>query len=265
MKAVVMESNNGRSIVLTDDGVFVEIDGSYEAGQVINYEKWKPAKAKRKSMRNITAAACLILALLIGAVSVTSPSTYAYVELGEDYSVRYLLDKDLKVIDVQASEESGRELADGLKAGGIKGKDIDEAISMTEDLSGRSYNALDEPPEIRCKDDSAGELLADRIREHHSPAGEPEEPREQQGGNAKDANAAKNSVDAAIENANAPDMQTKEDNGSENAKEMPAESAEKQAKPSAAPESNGPGNDGSGGNAPDPGANRGPGEPEPRN
>ncbi len=169
MKAAVMESNNGKSVILTDDGVFVEIEGSYEPGQVIEYSKWQPVeKAKKTLIRNIAVAACLVMALLIGGSTLAGPETFATVELGDEYGVRYLLDEDLKVIDVQESEDGGRELADKLDSGGVKGKDINEAITMAEEFTGISYDAANKPPEVKCKNDSESSAIADDIFEHHS-------------------------------------------------------------------------------------------------
>ncbi len=175
MKAAVMESNNGKSIVLTEDGIFAEIEGSYKVGDVIDYKEWKPtAEVKAKKLRRFAAAACLVLALFAGMFSLSVPSSYACVELGSDYSVRYLLDKDLKVIDVEASEDSGSDLAEDLISDGVIGKDISEAITMAEERTGLVYDAASEPPEISCKDDSAAEKICSDIRNHHSATGKTE-------------------------------------------------------------------------------------------
>lgn len=175
MKAVVMESENGRSFVLTEEGLFCEVRGDHKVGSVIDYtgfEERKPVKASSRigMLRNTAAAACLALVLLAGTVAAIDPGSYATVDLSDEYSVQYLLDKDLKVTEVKATGEDGRELAARLESEGVRGRDINEAISMTEDLTGISYDADGASPEVSCRNGSDARKIKDDISAHHDAA-----------------------------------------------------------------------------------------------
>lgn len=169
MKATVIKSENGKTLILTEEGVFRNIEGSYETGRIIEYNKWQAARPKRTSqIRRIVAAAaaCIMIVLCIGSLTVMKPA--AAVSLGDSFPIQYMLDDDGKVLSVRPVNKDGDELARKLTGDGVKGKNISEAINMAEEITGSRYDAEDEPPVIECKDEAVRKELDNEIRETHS-------------------------------------------------------------------------------------------------
>lgn len=69
MKATVIESQDGRSVILTEDGSFYTIEGSYIKGESIDYNsssRKQVSNGKRLAVICAIAAGCLVLGLICG-------------------------------------------------------------------------------------------------------------------------------------------------------------------------------------------------------
>ncbi len=187
MNAVVVESYYGKTVILTDSGEFIDISGNYEIGQVIEYNERKEQKlslsegtkrsgiaARRNALKVAAAAACLILTLSVGIYTFDVQQAYATVSLGEGISVEYKLDRDGNVIEINATDESGEELAAELEDIGVKGKGIEEALtdarkviekknSENGSAQGAGANELKIAPEINCRNEDQKEALEKRV------------------------------------------------------------------------------------------------------
>ncbi len=158
MKATVMESKNGKSVILTDDGIFREINGVREVGEVFEYQP--PAvRTNRAFTRRITAiAACLVLALGIGMFSYRDMAVYAKVSIGSEPGIEYSLNRKGKVVKVEALTEDYDEAVSELEESGVKGMTLDEAIDMTADITGEHYDP-DTDVNVECKDKDEEEKI----------------------------------------------------------------------------------------------------------
>ena len=136
MKATVMESGGGRSVILAEDGLFYDIEGSYAVGSIIEYSKQESAatdafrlRRARLVRRAAAVAACLVMALFGGLYSYRNLMVYADVTLDGGMPVKCSLNRRGEVIKVEALDESGEELAKQLNENGARGKTIEAVLS----------------------------------------------------------------------------------------------------------------------------------------
>ena len=169
MKATVLESADGRSVILAEDGLFYSTDGIYETGEIIEYEApaiYAEAEAQifdepayssgiagdprirqdgisrsgdgyavRRSAlsRRIAAiAACLVIALSVTAYSYQNLMVYADVTLDGDMPVTFSLNRKGEIIRMEPADENGRALAEDMRENGMKGKSIEKALEYAE-------------------------------------------------------------------------------------------------------------------------------------
>ena len=137
MRATVLESFEGRSVVLAEDGLFYSIEGSYRTGEMIEYAESTDAgryALRRKALlqKAAAAAACLVL-LLSGAVySYQNLMVYADVTLGGAMPVKCSLNRKNEVIRIEAVSEAGDDLAEDMNENGLKGRNIETVIEYAE-------------------------------------------------------------------------------------------------------------------------------------
>ena len=137
MKATVLESSEGRSVVLAEDGLFYSIEGSYQTGEKIEYEKRADAgryALRRKAMlkKAAAAAACLILLLSGAFYSYQNLMVYADVTVDGAMPVKLSLNRKHEVIRIEAVSEDGDDLARDMNENGMKGKTIGTAVGYAE-------------------------------------------------------------------------------------------------------------------------------------
>ncbi len=141
MKATVMESNNGLSVILTEDGMFRTIPGYYEVGSEINYVV--PLYKNRKvASRIVAAAACLFLMLSVGFYSYENLMVYATVTVQGVTPIQLELNRKDRVVGVRAIEEEGEALAAELLDSGIKGTYVKDAVAKAEQVMARIENEI---------------------------------------------------------------------------------------------------------------------------
>ncbi|MCR4586922.1 MAG: hypothetical protein K5682_00815 [Lachnospiraceae bacterium] len=137
MKAVVLEVRDGVSVVLKKDGTYEKINKAYQVGREIEVGSGKvkhfrsAGRRKRTTawMRGIAAAAIVALAGTL----FYSQTAYAvsYVTVDTDSSVEFSLNAMNRVIEVNAVDESGEELAKQLNEAGVRGKTLTDALEKT--------------------------------------------------------------------------------------------------------------------------------------
>ena len=137
MKATVLESFEGRSVVLAEDGLFYSIEGSYQTGEIIEYTEkadinrysiWRKALLQKAA----AVAACLILLLSGTIYSYQNFMVYAYVTLDGAMPVKCSLNRKNEVIKIEAVNEDGDALAEDMIENGLKGQKIETAIEYAE-------------------------------------------------------------------------------------------------------------------------------------
>lgn len=138
MKATVLESACGKSIVLAEDGMFYSTVGDYRIGETIEYnaeqERSRYVASKKRSIIKIAAsvAACLLLVISGISYSFQNLMVYADVTLEGKMAVKCRLNRNCEVIKIESVDESGKALAEDMSENGMKGQDIDSALKYAK-------------------------------------------------------------------------------------------------------------------------------------
>ena len=165
MKATVMESYNGKSVILTEDGVFRTVVGSYEVGSEIRYGT--PIGRRKVAGRIAAAAACLLMVLSMGTYSYQNLMVYATVTLDGTAPIQLDLNRHDMVISVKAIDEAGEALAEELLDSGIKGEHFETALARAEQMIAKAHvgDEISILPHVQCKSSDKLRALTDMIRQ----------------------------------------------------------------------------------------------------
>ena len=168
MKATVMESYNGKSVILTEDGVFRTVVGSYEVGSEIRYGT--PIGRRKVAGRIAAAAACLLMVLSMGTYSYQNLMVYATVTLDGTAPIQLDLNRHDMVISVKAIDEAGEALAEELLDSGIKGEHFETALARAEQMIAKAHvgDEISILPHVQCKSSDKLRALTDMIRQEDS-------------------------------------------------------------------------------------------------
>ncbi len=149
MKAVVLESMNGKSAVLRDDGIMENINKELNVGDTIIMEELTDAergrydrKTGRSSIivfkRFMAAAAALILLFVGGGIySFRNMLACSYVTVDVNPSFEFSLNRHDRVLEVKAINEDAAPIVAQMN---VKGRRIGEALSLLkETLKANGY------------------------------------------------------------------------------------------------------------------------------
>ena len=166
MKATVMESKNGRSVILTEDGMFRTVDGDYGIGWEFDYKV--PLRSNKKlTTRIAAAAACLFMMLSMGTYSYQNLMVYATVTLHGTAPIQLELNRKDKVIGVKAIDKMGEALAEQLLDRGVRGDTLKDAVAKAEEIlmAQKDKKEPSKDPKILCKSSDKLKELADMVRQ----------------------------------------------------------------------------------------------------
>ena len=181
MKATILESAEGRSVILAEDGVFYDIEGTYQKGEIIEYESgYKSAKTEAFSYKKTSvikriaaAAACLLIFLSGGIYSYNNLLVFANVTLDGDMPVICSLNRKGEVIRIRSMDESGDDLAENMLENGIKGRPIEEALEYAEKYITK-YDTDDDGStfeiNVECKDKDEAKKLDKKLNSEYGDA-----------------------------------------------------------------------------------------------
>jgi hypothetical protein len=160
-----MESYNGKSVILTEDGVFRTVVGSYEVGSEIRYGT--PIGRRKVAGRIAAAAACLLMVLSMGTYSYQNLMVYATVTLDGTAPIQLDLNRHDMVISVKAIDEAGEALAEELLDSGIKGEHFETALARAEQMIAKAHvgDEISILPHVQCKSSDKLRALTDMIRQ----------------------------------------------------------------------------------------------------
>lgn len=197
-----MESKNGKSVILTEDGTFRTVKGNYSVGWEFDYKV--PLSSNRKMTSRIAAAAaCLFMMMSMGVYSYQNLMVYATVTLHGTAPIQLELNRHDKVIGVRAIDESGEALAEQLLDSGIRGEYLEDAVAKAEKVmqaqkDGDSPRAL--LPQVQCKSSDKLKVLTDRLRKSEtSPSSRQAAPSKETSGTTTTAPAATEKVDISAQ------------------------------------------------------------------
>ena len=174
MKATVMESRDGRAVILKADGTFQEIKGTYETGEIIEYTEkaeYRSGKhsagagSRRSLMRTVTAlAASLLLVFGVWTYSYQNLMVYATVTIDGDTPIQLELNRKNEVLRVEVLGESDPALENKLNESDIRGKSIEEAVEVLfvieETGGGLDLSSV----KVTCKDHEKRSAITEKIR-----------------------------------------------------------------------------------------------------
>lgn len=127
MRAVVIQKNNGKAYVMTQDGRFkcINDDGKMEVGDSIELSS---NPFLYKNMVKVAIAASLIFALLFTALNFKPPEVYAYVSVDINPSIEAAIDKNGKILRATSFNNDGKKILNQIS---YKGLDIEAFIAET--------------------------------------------------------------------------------------------------------------------------------------
>lgn len=149
MKAVVLESMNGKSAVLRDDGIMENVNKELNVGETIIMEELTDAERgrfdKKTGRANITvfkrfiaAAAALILLFAGGGIySFRNMMACSYVTVDVNPSFEFSLNRHDKVLEIKAINDDAEPIVSQMN---VKGRRIGEALTLLkETLKANGY------------------------------------------------------------------------------------------------------------------------------
>lgn len=136
MKAVVMETKNGSSVVLREDGIFEKVNKTYEVGQTIEWNASLSAHRKRnyrRIYRYVGAAACFAAVVTAG-LGTTYQTAFAcsYVSVDVNPSIEFTLNRMNRVLSVSGLNEDAQAIVEELNARGIRFDTLETALDKTQ-------------------------------------------------------------------------------------------------------------------------------------
>ena len=165
MKAIVLETKNGRAAVLREDGAVVEIRRDCQVGQTLELDGLvTPLPLYRRRWLQAAAAAALALVVLTGSYAYTTASACAYVSLdvGET-SVEVAVNRRGRVIAVSPLNEDSAEVAQAL-TGEMRSQKVAPAMNKAmEHLRDNGYLPEDEDEPIIAGVTSDSEKQAEAL------------------------------------------------------------------------------------------------------
>ena len=132
MKALVLESEKGRTVALREDGEVVTVAGVWTVGERMDLPEAKVLPFPRKKRRWVQAvvAASLALVVLTGSYTYTTAWACSYVSLEtEEASVELAVNRLGQVIEVKALDENSTRLAESLTQE-LQRKPVTEAVDL---------------------------------------------------------------------------------------------------------------------------------------
>ena len=135
MKALVVEIRGGKAAVLREDGIVVLIKkGNLAVGDTVNLDTGAARRNRRKIWRSVTAAAAAVAVVSVGGIyqySAVQACSYVSVDLGS--SLEYVLNRQNRVLTVEAVNENAEEFVTELRQE-VKNKSLSEALEAAADL-----------------------------------------------------------------------------------------------------------------------------------
>lgn len=174
MKAAVMKSENGTSVILTEDGIFRTIPGSYAVGEEITYSI--QSRRRRKGFVAAAVAACLCFAMVTGLWSWQTQMVYATVSLGETLSIEYHLNRLGHVLRVVALEPEAEAVARKLNDHDLRGESLRAAIADTEAILKKDLSGACSKARVKCSSKKHTYELACQLKPAKKPAATDKKP-----------------------------------------------------------------------------------------
>ena len=135
MKAVVLKSENNKTVVLTKNGDFEEIHGTYRAGDEIEIAEQRKVDV-RKIMMQVAAIAAAFLIFFSGFTYYGDTyKAYATVKMTGDAEIEFSVNKKEEIVKVKALNKESEDVVEELKARKAdKRMYIDDGIDLAKKI-----------------------------------------------------------------------------------------------------------------------------------
>ncbi len=132
MKALILESKDGRAVALWEDGQVITVPGEWTVGETADLPEGKAVSFPRRKRRWVQAvvAASLAFVVLTGSYTYTTAWACSYVSLEtEEAAVELAVNRLGQVIEVKALDENSAELAQTL-TDQLRRKPVEDAVEL---------------------------------------------------------------------------------------------------------------------------------------
>lgn len=171
MKGIVVETKDGCSAVLREDGTFERVDGVFEIGASIEMTTSGEMRAaarkktrKRRLVQRVAAAAVALMILAGSGWNYMTVQACTTVTLEGSASIEYTLNRLDRVISVTAGTEEDEEIVAQLEEKQICSMNLADAMDLTKEVLEEEERLTDDAPcEVRVE--SKDEKRASRLEE----------------------------------------------------------------------------------------------------
>ena len=136
MKAIVMETKNGSSVVLREDGIFEKVNQTYEVGQTIEWNASLTARQKPKynTLYSYAGAAACFAAVVTAGLGATYQTAFAcsYVSVDVNPSIEFTLNRMNRVLSVTGLNDDAQTIIEELNELGIRFDTLETALDKTQ-------------------------------------------------------------------------------------------------------------------------------------
>ena len=170
MKGIVLEIRNGTAAVLREDGEIVKTRQKCAVGDTIELPAEKIRFPSARSVRSIAAAAAAVIVIGGGSGIYTYENVMAcsYVSLDVNPSLELVLNRQNRVIRVNACDDEAESVVEAIKEQNIKNMKVDDALETAYDvLKENGYIAEDNVNyilfNVSSDESSRKEILTEKI------------------------------------------------------------------------------------------------------
>ena len=168
MKAVVLEIRNGLAAVLCEDGTVKKVRRSGLVGETIELDDsgHRVTNLPRSITRWAAGAAAAVVILSGAMYGYNNAYAYSYVTMDVNPSLVFVLNRNNRVLRVEAQNDDAQAIADSLNSAGVRRMTLSEAINEATNLLYESdYLGGDDTDLIRIEISSRGKSQREALTE----------------------------------------------------------------------------------------------------
>lgn len=158
MKAIVLSSDDGGSVILGSDGIVYEVASVYEVGDTVQYAPHRNYHILRRAAA--LAASLVILLSGIFGYSYQNLMVYATVKVDQLPGVEYRLNRKNRVVDIVGKTEMAKHTARILREGGAVRVTLTKSLERSSELTHvRALSVV-----VKCDDSKGLKIVEDETR-----------------------------------------------------------------------------------------------------
>lgn len=158
MKAIVLSSDDGGSVILGSDGIVYEVAAVYEVGDTVHYTPRRSYHILRRAAA--LAASLVILVSGIFGYSYQNLMVYATVHVDQLPGVEYRLNRRNRVVDIVGTTEMAKHTARILREGGA----VQVTLTKSLERSSKLTHVRELSVVVKCDDSKGLKIVEDETR-----------------------------------------------------------------------------------------------------